>query len=214
MNTLVKAPLLVTALMLAGLSGCGQSDDSGIAGNSSEVGEDCNKNLLSALPDPTSLTVAKYTANDCTYNTATRFWEKGDLQISVNIMDRSAELPSDIAALGMADMLNHANNLSYGMAKGIVASTRKTLDEVAATPEILAFFGGEAYLPILIQTSNGEDAAVSFAREGGAGPLFSVIADRFVITIDRSDAREFADNKAAERGYKPLLESIHFSFLR
>lgn len=213
MKTLVKAPLLVVALML---SGCGQSDEShnGIAENSAEVGEACNKTLLSALPDAKSLTVARYTGTDCTYNMATRFWEKDELQISVQIMDRKAELPSEIAALGMNEMIDHANALSYGMAKGIVSSTRKTLDEVAASPEMLAFFGGEAYLPIIIQTPNGEDAAVSFAREGGAGPLFSVINDRFVITIDRSDAREFADNKATEQAYKPLFESIHFSFLR
>lgn len=215
MNIRFKAPLLATFLMMAGLSGCGQSVDQGeMAGNQEGMEEGCNRALLSALPAPRSLTVAEYAGTNCAYNQASRFWEKGELRISVQIVDSRAELPSNIAALGMGDMIKHANALSYGMAKGIVDSTRRTLEEVEASPETLAFFGGEAYLPIILKTSIGEDAAVTFARSGGAGPLYSVIDDRFVVTIERSDASEFPDNKAAERAYKPLLDSVNFTFLR
>jgi len=206
----------VGALMFSALlAGCGQAGDASDLSSEQMGGVDsyCNKTLLAALPDPKSVDGIPFSHTDCTYAQAGHTWEKGDLYISVQILDAQAEVPSEIKAMGMGDMLNYANTLTFTMAQASVVAGVEVRAQALADATILNIMCGEAYLPFVTTLSTGNDAVATASQNDGASPLYAVISDRYVLTIERSDSDTISGHQQAERAYKPFIDRLHLEKL-
>jgi hypothetical protein len=215
MKGFLKGCQLGVILVVSGLAGCGQSNDEQWpdAEPQEDIAQDCNRALLDALPDKVAIAGVAFSHSSCSYNQAMHAWEKGDLYITVQIMDSAAEVPTNIRTLGVGDMLDHANVLTFSMAKFSISAGKESREQLLADPVLLNLMGGETYLPWVTITSTGDDAVANVSKGSGVSPLYAIIDERYVVTIERNDLSEMEDNKDAERAYRPFLNGMHLNKL-